>query len=118
MVYSHQSVDVIEGAENASISATPARNGIRCRIGPNADRHSPNRVATTGSSRAKFEESVKRVYAESRKRGGPYKPIPRRRLARMIGCSPRVIQDIEERFQAKLIRVFADVDCTSSAHVS
>lgn len=61
-----------------------------------------------------FDERVSRVFAELRSKPGPYRPIPRERLSRMLGCSPRRIRAIEDRFLLQLFKAFRHLDCTST----
>lgn len=68
--------------------------------------------------RNNFDKRVARVFAKVRSTPGPYAPIPRRRLARMLGCPPSQIRTIEEKFKGKLKELFRELDCVSTTDVN
>lgn len=74
----------------------------------------PGSNVPAGSARETFDERVSRVFTEIRSTPGPYRPIPRQRLARMLGCSPTRIRTMEDRFLLQLFKTFRHLDCTST----
>lgn len=72
----------------------------------------------TERQRNRFDKRVARLFAKARSTPGPHLPIPRRRLARMLGCSSAKIQAIEERFAVKLQEHLEALECSSINNVN
>ena len=80
----------------------------------NQTRNPAPQASVVVRKRDNFDKRVARVFAKARSKPGPYAPIPRRRLARMLGCPPSRIRTIEKKFKGKLKELFRELDCVST----
>ena len=102
---------------DTSISTDGYKNRNRLTelaVAPNQTRNPAPQASIVVRKRDNFDKRLARVFAKVRSKPGPYAPIPRRRLARMLGCPPSRIRTIEEKFKRKLMELFRELDCVST----